>query len=287
MALNLKNALLLLSCLSVVLADFAAEDLRRFQKASSNRPLRTLRPLRKQRPVSAPNAGLQARRGLEAEEFRGRPDGAEYDEYGNRKKQRLNRPRGYDRYQEEPSAPVEVAARAPRPRYNYPAPQRTVDTERKAVIDEVDPALLARLASEVPPQPQEDMYLPASGPAMASPSNLSPIYANARQDLGPGSLEANVLAGANSYQPDGVYQNEERLSFQIHGQEGPNSYRYGYDTGNGYNRQFRYEERNGEGYVKGRYGFYDKYGKLQVVNYTADPYKGFHAEGAHVPKYPH
>merc|ERR1711953_781329 len=157
MALNLKSALLLLSCLSVVLADFAAEDLRRFQKASSNRPLRTLRPLRKQRPASVPNGGLQARRGLEAEEFRGRPDGAEYDEYGNRKKQRLNRPRGYDRYQEEPSAPVEVAARAPR--YNYPVPQRTVDTERKAVIDEVDPAFLARLASEAQPQrqPQEDM----------------------------------------------------------------------------------------------------------------------------------
>ena len=54
-----------------------------------------------------------------------------------------------------------------------------------------------------------------------------------------------------------------------------------------YNRQFRYEERTADGYVKGRYGFYDKYGKLQVVNYTADPYKGFHAEGAHVPKYPH
>ena len=65
--------MLLLSCLSVVLADFAAEDLRRFQKASSNRPLRTLRPLRKQRPASVPNGGLQARRGLEAEEFRGRP----------------------------------------------------------------------------------------------------------------------------------------------------------------------------------------------------------------------
>ena len=32
---------------------------------------------------------------------------------------------------------------------------------------------------------------------------------------------------------EGVYQNEERLSFQIHGQEGPHSYRYGYDTGNG------------------------------------------------------
>ena len=31
-----------------------------------------------------------------------------------------------------------------------------------------------------------------------------------------------------------------------------------------YNRQFRYEERNGAGYVKGRYGFFDKEGKLQV-----------------------
>jgi hypothetical protein len=31
-----------------------------------------------------------------------------------------------------------------------------------------------------------------------------------------------------------------------------------------YNRQFRYEERNGAGYVKGRYGFFDQLGKLQV-----------------------
>jgi hypothetical protein len=37
-----------------------------------------------------------------------------------------------------------------------------------------------------------------------------------------------------SLNQEGVYQNEERLSFQIHGQEGPHSYRYGYDTGNGY-----------------------------------------------------
>ena len=54
-----------------------------------------------------------------------------------------------------------------------------------------------------------------------------------------------------------------------------------------FNRQFRYEERTNEGYVKGRYGFYDKYGKLQVINYEADPIHGFHAEGAAVPKYPH
>jgi hypothetical protein len=30
-----------------------------------------------------------------------------------------------------------------------------------------------------------------------------------------------------------VYQTEDRLSFQIHGQDGPHSYKYGYDTGNG------------------------------------------------------
>ena len=77
------------------------------------------------------------------------------------------------------------------------------------------------------------------------------------------------------------------------------------------NRQFRYEERDGQGHVVGRYGFYDKYGKLQaclsfklsiikkkplkimtlvllkVVNYSADPLTGFHAEGAGVPQYPH
>ena len=51
-----------------------------------------------------------------------------------------------------------------------------------------------------------------------------------------------------------------------------------------YNRQFRYEERDANGVLHGRYGYYDQEGKLQIVNYTADPVKGFHAEGDHVPK---
>ena len=55
-------------------------------------------------------------------------------------------------------------------------------------------------------------------------------------------------------------------------------------TNSRYNRQFRYEERDNNGVVHGRYGYYDQYGKLNIVNYTADPYKGFHAEGEHVPK---
>ena len=99
------------------------------------------------------------------------------------------------------------------------------------------------------------------------------------------------------------YAQPQKVAFQIHGQEGPHSYRFGYDTGAGYlndlksifvffsicpppryNRQFRYEARDANGVLHGRYGYYDQEGKLQIVNYTADPVKGFHAEGDHVPK---
>ncbi|RXG56930.1 hypothetical protein Avbf_17222, partial [Armadillidium vulgare] len=75
---------------------------------------------------------------------------------------------------------------------------------------------------------------------------------------------------------------EGRISFQLHGLKGPHSYRFGYDTGKGYNRQFRFEERDNYGEVKGRYGYFDKNGKLQVVNYSAHPKHGFSAD---VPKY--
>ena len=45
-----------------------------------------------------------------------------------------------------------------------------------------------------------------------------------------------------------------------------------------YNRQFRFEERDADGNLNGRYGYY-KDGKLQVVNYSATHKGGFHAEG--------
>jgi len=96
-------------------------------------------------------------------------------------------------------------------------------------------------------------------------------------------IEAAVAAGAAGYAGES-YAEPQRLSFQIHGQGGPNAYKFGYDTGVGYNRQFRYEERDNYGVLHGRYGYYDQEGKLQVVNYTADPKTGFHAEGEHVPK---
>jgi len=96
-------------------------------------------------------------------------------------------------------------------------------------------------------------------------------------------IEAAVAAGAAGYAGES-YAEPQRLSFQIHGQGGPNAYKFGYDTGVGYNRQFRYEERDNYGVLHGRYGYYDQEGKLQIVNYTADPKTGFHAEGEHVPK---
>lgn len=39
---------------------------------------------------------------------------------------------------------------------------------------------------------------------------------------------------------------------------------------------FRFEEKDEEGNVKGQYGYYDKKGKLKIVNYEAD-HNGFRA----------
>lgn len=91
-----------------------------------------------------------------------------------------------------------------------------------------------------------------------------------------------------------------RVQFSIAGQQGPNSYRFGYDTGKGYvkqtdgsltckfeikylpfvvccrpDRTFRIEERDAAGVIHGRYGFYDPSGKFRIVNYSAHPEHGF------------
>ncbi|CAH4019418.1 uncharacterized protein LOC123707482 [Pieris brassicae] len=70
----------------------------------------------------------------------------------------------------------------------------------------------------------------------------------------------------------------ERTEFRMHGMNGPHSYQFGYDTGKGKNRQFRYEERDNDGHVRGHYGYMDKGGKLRVVKYDADPKLGFRAD---------
>ncbi|CAO1344787.1 unnamed protein product [Diamesa hyperborea] len=60
-----------------------------------------------------------------------------------------------------------------------------------------------------------------------------------------------------------------RVDFQMHGHNGPKSYKFGYDTGFGKNRQFRLEERDKEGNVFGQYGYINRKGALKIVKYTA------------------
>jgi len=140
--------------------------------------------------------------------------------------------------------------------------------------------------NEVEDSLEGESYQPVylGGPAIAKDRSSSygapPTYADPPEQA---KLEAAVSAGAANYNAE-TYDDPKRLSFQIHGQGGPNSYRFGYDTGVGYNRQFRYEERDANGVLHGRYGYYDQEGKLQIVNYKADPQTGFHADGDHVPK---
>lgn len=206
--------------------------------------------------------------------------------------------------QERPSyerPPQERPAYRERPSYQYKRPEeqptikRNVDISDQAVVDEVveqEPQPSYLQPRQYDDEDEEPAYTARSGPAFA-PSNIQPAYVESPYGYAPPpeqrAIQEAVLDGANAYnsQDPEVYQTEDRLSFHIQGHDGPHSYRYGYDTGHGYNRQFRYEERDGKGYLKGRYGFFDKYGKLQVTNYSADPYEGFHAEGAAVPEYPH
>ncbi|XP_022167640.1 uncharacterized protein LOC111031839 [Myzus persicae] len=72
----------------------------------------------------------------------------------------------------------------------------------------------------------------------------------------------------------------ERVEFQLHGIGGPESYKFGFDTGKGSNRQFRYEERDNGGNVHGHYGYLDNDGKMQVYNYSSHPELGYRAQKA-------
>ncbi|KAM3962855.1 uncharacterized protein ACR2FA_002949 [Aphomia sociella] len=78
--------------------------------------------------------------------------------------------------------------------------------------------------------------------------------------------------------PNAPPASDDRTEFRMHGMKGPHSYQFGYDTGKGKNRQFRYEERDNDGMVRGHYGYMDKRGKLRVVNYRAHPEHGFQAD---------
>ncbi|XP_059482908.1 uncharacterized protein LOC132201051 [Neocloeon triangulifer] len=86
--------------------------------------------------------------------------------------------------------------------------------------------------------------------------------------------------GADESSHDG-----SRVHFHVSGHKGPKSYRFGYDTGKGKARQFRYEERDEHGVTHGRYGYQDKHGKMRVVHYSAHPKQGFQATEVDPKKY--
>ncbi|BET01368.1 Insect cuticle protein [Nesidiocoris tenuis] len=126
-------------------------------------------------------------------------------------------------------------------------------------VSSVSPIELQASGTEVYNKPSSSPpYRPS-----AAPSTLHPIEEQ---------IAAETKIGLEAVGSGG----KERVEFQLHGQNGPESYKFGFDTGGGKNRHFRYEEKDQKGNVKGHYGYYDKTGKLQVVNYHADEH-GFHA----------
>ncbi|KAJ6641742.1 hypothetical protein Bhyg_06682, partial [Pseudolycoriella hygida] len=92
------------------------------------------------------------------------------------------------------------------------------------------------------------------------------------------NVQARQSNGGNDKHPE----TGGRVEYQMHGFNGPNSYKFGYDTGKGQNRQFRIEQRDKDGNVEGQYGFYDKNGRFNVIKYTSKLNEGFKAEKAQI-----
>ncbi|OQR69698.1 hypothetical protein BIW11_04312 [Tropilaelaps mercedesae] len=63
---------------------------------------------------------------------------------------------------------------------------------------------------------------------------------------------------------------EMRIQFHLQGFSGPDTYRYGFHTADPYNPLERFEERDGEGHVRGHYSYVGPTGKRVTVNYAAD-----------------
>ncbi|KAG4076988.1 hypothetical protein HA402_015975 [Bradysia odoriphaga] len=98
----------------------------------------------------------------------------------------------------------------------------------------------------------------------------------------PEESQKNVQSRASVAEASQYPEKDERVNFQMHGFNGPNSYKFGYDTGKGENRQFRVEQRDKDGNVEGQYGFYDKRGKFNIIKYTSKLNEGFKAEKAQI-----
>jgi len=153
--------------------------------------------------------------------------------------------------------------------------RETVQPSRR--ISAQVPIVRRRAALRPPVQPQEE-YSDEYEDSDVAASESFGAYDDTHSQF-----EKGIQSQADSYSTDkGV--DKGRLQFAIHGQQGPHTYRFGYDTGKGPDRTFRFEERDQYGVVHGRYGYYDQTGKFRIVNYSAHPEHGFKAEGDFGPK---
>lgn len=99
---------------------------------------------------------------------------------------------------------------------------------------------------------------------------------------------ARIIAQRLEQEPDTVVVEQQQYETPITTYYNPlSAYRFAYSTGQVQSAQlnqqevaqhFREEQRDSLGYVTGKYGYIDPYGKLRVVNYRAGP-DGYHAYG--------
>ncbi|CAH2015895.1 unnamed protein product [Acanthoscelides obtectus] len=165
-----------------------------------------------------------------------------------------SRPLFYPRQQQAHTRPIPV--QNPRP---VPIQRPDPDQESSIEYDELPPG-----------SPNDDVQYQEEEEPMEEPPNDKDSIPSQSYNQGLSSELTNSL---------GIPAGNERVLFHLVGHNGPHSYKFGYDTGKGLNRHFRFEERDNLGLVTGHYGFHDKDGKLRLVRYNADPVTGFHAEG--------
>ncbi|KAG8232098.1 hypothetical protein J437_LFUL012295 [Ladona fulva] len=185
--------------------------------------------------------------------------------------------------------------------------QDIADNNKYPLPDKSKRAQIERLAEVYEPSPSVDTpshpvpaqsEIPVEEVAFTEPRPNHRPYAYNHKQQASGSGFAPIFAAeaaaaqhgaASGFAGEGLHQisdgSGDRVLFHIHGEKGPNSYRFGYDTGKGPDRQFRYEERDDDGNVKGHFGYYDKKGKIQVVHYSADPKNGFSANSGNFGKH--
>ncbi|XP_063233995.1 uncharacterized protein LOC134537465 [Bacillus rossius redtenbacheri] len=174
-------------------------------------------------------------------------------------------PKKYRPELDQPKKPANLKAQYPLTKLKKQSAHHVAATKQAASFQDKGPVVAAKTSAPAVTKlsPSAEQSAAASG------------FAHTADIAGHGS----GLVNHHDAVAAGLGPGHDRVEFQMYGHRGPHSYKFGFDTGKGHNRQFRFEERDPDGHVKGHYGFYSKDGKLQVISYSAHPQHGFHADG--------